>query len=219
MNKAILLIGGGGHSKSVLDSLLRSGQYNKIGIVDQPELVGETVMGEEIVGSDEDLPKLYANGYKNAFISVGSVGSPALRLKLFNLVKEIGFHIPTIIDPSAIVSEYASIDEGVFIGKNVIVNAEVEIQKGAIINSGAIIEHECLIGKFTHISPGATMAGKVTINNYTHIGLNASLKEGIIVGEQSIIGMGSVVTRDVKSHVVAYGNPSKEMKKNCQYIL
>lgn len=213
MNKRILLIGGGGHCKSVLDSLLELNEYAEIGIVDKKENLGKSVMGVPVVGCDDDLPSLLSDGYKCAFITVGSVGNPSLRIKLFNLLSEIGYEIPVIIDDSAKVSKHAKIEQGVFIGKQCIINAGVLIERGSIINSGAIVEHDCHIGVFSHIAPGAVLSGEVVVGKNSHIGSNATVKQQVHIGSNSIIGMGSAVLQNIDHSTLAYGNPCREVKK------
>ena len=213
MNKRILLIGGGGHCKSVLDSLLELNEFAEIGIIDKRENVGKSVMGVTVVGCDDDLPNLFRYGYRYAFVTVGSIGNPTLRIKLFTLLNEIGYGIPAIIDGSAKVSKHAIIEQGVFIGKHTIVNAGAIIQKGSIINSGAVVEHDCQIGTFSHIAPGAVLGGEVVVGENSHVGSNATIKQQIHVGSNSIIGMGSVVLQNIDSNTMAYGNPCREVKK------
>ncbi|PXW91997.1 sugar O-acyltransferase (sialic acid O-acetyltransferase NeuD family) [Streptohalobacillus salinus] len=213
MNKRILLIGGGGHCKSVLDSLLELNEYAEIGIVNKRENVGKSVMGVPVVGCDDDLPTLFRDGYRHAFVTVGSIGIPTLRINLFNLLSEIGYEIPVIIDNSAKVSNHAIIEQGVFIGKQSIVNAGALIQRGAIINSRSIVEHDCQIGAFSHIAPGAVLGGEVIVGEHAHVGSNATIKQQIHIGSNSIIGMGSVVLRNIDSNTMAYGNPCREVKK------
>lgn len=213
MNKKILLIGGGGHSKSVLDSLFEQNDFAEIGVVDRKENIGGSVMGIPIVGCDDDLLTLFNNGYKYAFVTVGSIGNPSLRIKLFNKISEIGYEIPSIIDSSAKVSKYTKIEQGVFIGKQSIVNVGTLIQKGAIINSGSIVEHDCQIGAFSHIAPGAVLGGEVIVGENSHIGSNVTVKQQVHIGANSIIGMGSVVLKNIQDSILAYGNPCKEVKK------
>ncbi len=213
MNKKILLIGGGGHCKSVLDSLLELNEYAEIGIVDKKENLGKSVMGVPLVGCDDDLPALFRDGYRYAFVTIGSIGNPTLRIKLFNLLSEIGYEIPVIIDNSAKVSKHTIIEQGVFIGKQSIVNAGALIQKGAIINSGSIVEHDCQIGAFSHIAPGSVLGGEVVVGEHSHVGTNATVKQQIHIGSNSIIGMGSVVLQNIDSNTMAYGNPCREVKK------
>ena len=204
--RKLLLIGGGGHCQSVLDCVPIS-EYEAIGIV---EKTGCTVQNNPIVvGTDDDLPRLFRAGWTDAFITVGSIGETSLRRKLFLRIKELGFHIPCIIDASAIISKTAIIGEGCFIGKKAVVNARSTIGKCAIVNTGAIIEHDCELGAFSHISPGAILCGGVKIGDDTHVGAGAVIRQELTVGERTVIGLGSVVVRNLPSEVKAYGNPCK----------
>jgi sugar O-acyltransferase (sialic acid O-acetyltransferase NeuD family) len=212
MYNKILLIGGGGHCKSVLDSLFKTNRYSEIGVVDQEENIGESVLGVPIIGCDEDLPRLFREGFNEAFVTVGSVGNPQLRIKLFNTLEKIGFMIPNIVDRSALVSDYVEINKGVFVGKNTVVNAGTTIHNGAIINTAAVIEHDCIIEEFSHVAPGALLCGEVHVGKSTHIGAKSVIRQQIKIGSNSIIGMGSTVLTDIGNGVVAYGNPCKEVQ-------
>lgn len=203
----LLLIGGGGHCRSILDCVLSRGLYEKVGIVDFDQAA--SALGIPVVGTDDDLPHLLNDGWTNAFISVGSVGSTGLRRKLYKMVKQIGFTIPGIIDPTAAVSRDVIIDEGVFIGKGAIVNTGSRIGTCAIINTGAIIEHDCKIGAFAHISPRATLCGQVNVGDDTHVGAGSVVRQGIKIGACSLLGVGSVVVKDIPDSVKAYGNPCR----------
>lgn len=203
--KRLVLIGGGGHAKSVLDAVLRMGQYDEIVITDYNIPSGTRIMGCQVAGNDEMLPKLYKREFAEAFITVGSIRDTSLRCKLSDRAEAIGFIFPNIIDPSAVVSKYARLAEGVFVGKNAIVNADVVIEKMAVINSGCIIEHECLIGKFAHISVGAVVCGNVKIGDNVFIGANATVIQGVKIGMNSIIGAGSIVLKDVPENTTVIG--------------
>ncbi|EJO5346070.1 acetyltransferase [Clostridium botulinum] len=211
MNKKLLLLGGGGHCKSVLDSLINKKIYSEIGIIDKKDNIGKYVLGVPVIGCDQDLFKLYEKGYKYAFVTVGSIGNSINRVKLFKNLKRIGFEIPNIIDSTAIISEHVVLAEGIYIGKNVVVNVGSYIDKGAIINTGSIIEHDCIIGEFSHVSPGSVLCGEVQIGPNTHVGARSVVKQQVKIGENTLIGMGSVVLKNVSENVVAYGNPCKEV--------
>lgn len=212
MSKNILLIGGGGHCKSVIDSLLELNEFSKIGIIDIKENIGKKVLEVPVIGCDNDLVDLFTDGYKYAFVTKGSIGNPKLRIKLFNLINEVGFEIPIIIDSSAVVSRHAKMESGIFIGKNAVINAGCKIHKGVIINTGAIIEHDCLVGAFAHIAPGSVLSGEVQVGENTHIGANCVIKQQLRIGSNSIIGMGSVVLKDIEDNIIAHGNPCKGVR-------
>ena len=205
----IILVGGGGHCKSIINSINDLKQFEIVGIVDKKhkECLGLDI---DIIGSDEDLNSLYKSGIKNAFIGVGSIGNPNIRIKLYNLLKGIGYSFPIIIDKTAIVSSNSMIEEGVFIGKGAIINTNAVIKKQCIINSGAIIEHDCKINEFVHLAPGATLSGGVYIGKRTHIGTNSTIIQNINVGNDVIIGAGSVIVKNVKDGTKVYGNPGRE---------
>lgn len=210
MSRKLLLIGGGGHCKSVLDSFLLINQNIDIGIIDKNEQIGELILNVSVIGNDDDLLDLYHQGYTQAFITLGSIGNPLNRIRLFDLIEKIGFRIPNIIDPTAIISKDIKLGKGIFIGKNSVINAGSYIGNGVIINTSSIIEHDCSIGDFVHIAPGVVLCGEVEVGNYAHIGAGSVIKQKVKIGANSIIGMGSVVLNDISDNILAFGNPCKE---------
>ncbi|NRT35117.1 acetyltransferase [Clostridium beijerinckii] len=205
----IILVGGGGHCKSIIDSISGLKEFKIVGIVDK-KISKDMGLGIDVIGTDENLGELYKSGIKNAFISVGSVGNPCIRIKLYNILKDIGYNFPKIIDKTAIVSESALINDGVFVGKGAIINAKVTIEKQCIINSGTIVEHDCNISEFVHLAPGVTLSGGVNIGKRTHVGTNATIIQNVTIGNDVIIGAGSVIIKDIKNGLKVYGNPGKE---------
>ncbi len=205
MNRKIILIGGGGHCKSVIDTLLQNKDYSDIVITDNNVPKGTKIFGCNVVGSDDILLELLKIGYEYAFVTVGSIKSTKLRRMLFSKAYNLGFKIPNIIDRSAVVSEYTELGGGVFIGKKAVVNSETLIRDGVIINTGAIVEHDCRIGEFSHISVGAKLCGNVTIDSDCLIGAGATVIQGIKIGSNSVIGAGSTVIRNIESNTVNVG--------------
>lgn len=212
MSKKILLVGGGGHCKSVLDSLIQSEQYSEISIIDKNENIGKHVHGISVIGCDDDLIKLYEDGYHYAFVTIGSIGDATHRIILFNKIQEIGFTVPNIVDSTSIISENVNLSYGIYVGKNAVINTGVTIGKGAIINTSSVIEHDCIVEQFSHIATGTVLCGEVHIGENTHIGASSVIKQRVKIGKNTTIGMGSVVLRDIASSIVAYGNPCKEVK-------
>lgn len=208
-SKKILLVGGGGHCASVLDCLLEMNCYAQIGIIDPKGPDAEGILGIPVVGADEDLQRLRREGWNHAFVTLGSVGNTALRRKIFRNLQSLGFEIPNIIDPTAIVARDVCLDRGIFVGKRVIINARSRIGEGAILNSAAVIEHDCEIGAFVHISPGTTLCGGVRVGDDSHIGAGSVVRQLIPIGSRVLVGTGSNVVKPLPDGVVAYGNPCK----------
>jgi len=190
--KEILLIGGGGHCRSVIDVIEQGCQFEIVGIVDRPELFGSNILGYSVIGNDSDLDGL-AKKYQYALITAGQIKSPSLRIKLFNLAVKAGFKLPNIISPNAYVSKHSSIGNGIVVMHNAIVNASASIGDNCIINSKALIEHDCLISKHCHISTNATINGGVTVESGCFVGSGATTRELITISENSFIKAGSLV--------------------------
>ena len=53
--KPLVLIGGGGHCKSVID-VAESAGYQILGILDMPEDVGKEILSAKVIGTDDDIP-------------------------------------------------------------------------------------------------------------------------------------------------------------------
>lgn len=206
MCRRLLLVGGGGHSHSVLDSALSSGIYEKIGIVDNTD---STYLGVPVVGTDDNIPELIKKGWTDAFISVGSIGDTRTRRRLYDMVKRYGLSVATIIDSSAIVGKGVVIQEGVFIGKRAVVNVGCYIGTCSIINTGAIVEHDCRIDDFSHVSPGTTLCGQVKVGHDSHVGAGSVVKQLVVIGDKVLIGAGSTVLKNIPNNVKAYGNPCR----------
>ena len=190
--KPLILLGGGGHCKSVID-VAESAGYTILGILDKPELLGTKVLGYEIIGTDEDIPQ-YVN--KAEFlITVGQIKSPAIRKKLAALVEQAGGQFATIIASDADVSKYAKIGKGTVVMHKAVVNADACIGEHCIINTMANIEHEVKVGDFCHISTGVMVNGNCVIGDEVFIGSGSVLYNGISVENNAIIPAGSIVRK------------------------
>ena len=79
--KNLILVGGGGHCKSVIE-VAESAGYTILGIVDRPEELGKLVLDYKVIGVDDDIPQYVEKA--EFVITVGFIKNPALRIKLYN---------------------------------------------------------------------------------------------------------------------------------------
>lgn len=190
MKESILLIGGGGHCRSVIDVIEQENRFKIAGIIDKKELIGQRVLSYEIIGCDDDLEELYQK-YKFAVLGIGQIRSNAPRVQLFNTLKNIGYTLPTIISPLAYISKHAFVDEGTVVMHHAIINANAKIGKNCIINTKALVEHDALVENGCHISTGTIINGGVTVRENSFIGSNTTSREQIQIG--GFIKAGSVI--------------------------
>jgi sugar O-acyltransferase (sialic acid O-acetyltransferase NeuD family) len=192
--KPLVLVGGGGHCKSVID-VAESAGYTILGILDKPELVGTRVLDYEVIGVDDDIPQYVDKA--EFVITVGQIKSSVLRQKLAQLVQNAGGKLATIIAPDAYVSKYATIGEGTVVMHKAFVNAGACVGSNCIINTLANIEHDVKIGDFCHISTGAMINGGVIIDGESFIGSQSVINQGITICDYVVVASGTVICKDI----------------------
>lgn len=193
MEKKIILIGGGGHAKVVIDAVKCAKKFEIYGIVDPALRKDDTVLGIPVIGNDSVLPKIFKDGIKYAFIAVGSIGNCIIRKKIYDNLKKIGFKLPIIVHPKVAIAKDVELGEGTFVAAGVVINPSTKIGKNVIVNTHSSIDHDCLIGDFVHIAPGVTLSGGVIVKDEAHIGTSASIVQGINIGKRNIVPAGYVV--------------------------
>ena len=109
------------------------------------------------------------------------------------------------------ICDHCFIENGVVIGNNVTVKSGVNIWTGVTIEDNVHIG-PCVV--FTNdLHPRSKQAfkiGSIVIKKGASVGANSTLLAGIEIGEYAMTGIGSVVTKNVKSHALVYGNPAKQ---------
>ncbi|NQT95551.1 MAG: acetyltransferase [Candidatus Omnitrophica bacterium] len=197
MADKIILVGGGGHCKVVIDAIQKSGSFEIYGIADSSLPKDETVLGIKVLGDDTILEELLKDGIKYAFISVGSIGNCGVRKKIYENLKDIGFELPVIIHPNAVKASDVETGEGTFVAAGAVINPGTKIGKNVIINTRSSVDHDCAIGDFVHIAPGAILSGGVKVGDEAHIGTGAKVIQSLEIGKRAFICAGITITRNI----------------------
>lgn len=201
----LILLGGGGHCKSVIDAAESAG-YTILGVFDMLENMGKDVLAYKVIGIDDDIPQYVDKA--EFIITVGFIKNPTIRIKLYDKVKKAGGKFATIVASTAHVSKYATLGEGTVVMHQSVVNAEAQIGVNCIINTFADIEHDAVIGNQCHISTGTMVNGDCKVGDRVFIGSQSVLANGIEVGDDIIIGAGSVVRKSLTQKGIYSGNPA-----------
>ena len=124
-----------------------------------------------------------------------------------------------VVLPGAKIGSNCNLCAHVFIENNVIIGDNVTIKNGVQIWDGITIEDDVFIG------PNATFTNELIPRSKNHnlynikntlikkgatIGANVTILPDITIGSYAFIGAGSVVTADVPSNALFYGNPAKQ---------
>lgn len=195
----IILLGGGGHCRSVIDVIETLGRYKIFGIIDLPENIGQSCLGHKVIGSENDLAKIRKE-CPNALVTVGQIKSAELRRKLFQTLKSHNFSLPIIVSPFAHVSAHASLGEGSIVMHGSTVNSYVKIGSNCILNSHSLVEHDTQIADHCHISTGAILNGGVQIGEGSFVGSGALVREQIKIGSNCLIAMGAKIFKDLPAN-------------------
>jgi sugar O-acyltransferase (sialic acid O-acetyltransferase NeuD family) len=197
----LLLLGGGGHCRSVIDVIENCSGFSVRGIV-QPRVDGITpVLGYPVLGEDGDLEELLAGG-KAALVTVGQIHSSALRRRLYTLLLEYGASLPTVASRNATVSKHAVLGAGTVVLHGAVVNAAAKVGVNCIINSLALLEHDVVVGNHVHVATGARINGGAKLGNGCFVGSGATVYQGVCVGDDCVIAAGAVVTSDLPAGTV-----------------
>ncbi len=210
--KDVVIIGAGGHAREILDVIdavnTEAPIVNMIGYIVDPQYgrTGTVVNDRPILGGFDWL-----ENHLNTSVICG-VGAPNLRKYLVERVQVIGNKFFTIIHPSAKLTKWIQLGEGVVITAGSILTNNIYIGNHVHINIDCTVSHDTIINEFTTLSPGVHICGSVHIQNGCFIGAGVTVIDKISVGAWSIIGAGASIVSDVPANSTVVGVPGKVIK-------
>lgn len=207
----IVLIGGGGHCRSIIDVIEKEARFEIAGIIDVKEKIGSTVLDYEVIGSDEDIETL-SKKYDHFFITFGQGKSNEFRVKTYHLLKSLGLNLPVICSPLAHVSKHAVIGEGTAIMHGCIVNAAAKVGVNCILNTQSLIEHDVEIGDHCHISTKSAVNGFVKLGDHVFTGSSSVFADRITICSNTVFGAGTVTPKSITEPGIYVGNPARKIK-------
>jgi len=203
-SNTLVIYGGGGHAKSLIDLIRAAGAYEIAGILDDGIPAGTRILDVMVLGGGELLGSLKVRGIHQAVNAVGGIGSIAPRLAVYQKLAQAGFTVVTVTHPRAYVEPTPSIADGCQLFYNAYVGSDVQVGFGSIINTGAIISHDCRLGAYCNVSPGAILAGAVSLGERVLVGMGVTINLGVKVGAGARIGNSAVVKADVPENGIVH---------------
>lgn len=179
----LLVVGAGGHGRSVAEAAVLSDQFEVVGFLDDGLLVGTTVFNAVVLGSIASMSQHFAATDQ----AIVALGNNALREKIFQQLTEASFKFATVVHPRAIVSPSASLGAGSVVMAGAIVGTEASLGVGTIVNCGAVVDHQAKVEDYGHLGVNASMAGG------TVLGRNAWMQAGTAIGFGLCVSPGSIL--------------------------
>lgn len=208
--KPLILIGGGGHCKSVIEAAESAGR-TIFSILDISQNVGTEVLGYKIIGTDDDMATYV--GHHEFIITVGQIADTSTRRRIAEKVRQAGGTLATVVASTAHVSHHAQIGAGTVVLHGAVVNAAACVGENSIINTLANVEHDAVVGDFCHVSTGAMINGDCRVGNDVFLGSQSVLINGVTIPDGCVVAAGSFVRKSIKKIGIYAGNPAILMKK------
>jgi len=203
--KGLLILGFGGHARSVADVALSAGAEQLL-FVDEQARVGEEFLGFSVLREfSGPLPKGWA--------CLSATGNNQKRKRQLEQAVSAGWPLTSVLSPRATIGVGASISPGCFVAHHAHIGPMAKVGVGCIINTGAIIDHECVVGDYAHISINASLAGRCSIGNFVFLGAGSAVIDGIAIADGVTIGAGGVVIKNIDQPGTYVGIPVKMISK------
>lgn len=208
-SKNLVIIGAGGHGKVLAATALAAAQWARIVFLDDARTAGDTVIGLPVLGGTDLLGgRVCPDEYQAAV----AVGDNAARRRLFGRLKTLGFALPDIVHPSAVVAPFAELGGGCAVFAQAVVQPGSRLGEGCIVNTAATVDHDCTLGAFVHISPGAHLAGGTQVGEDSWIGIGACTRQQVRIGSGVTVGAGAAVVGDVADGLTVAGVPARVLR-------
>ena len=215
MKRTCVVLGGGGHAKVVIETLLQEGKVRPVGVTDLRIRRG-AILGVPIVGDLTALAAIKEKGTQSFVVGVGGVPDNRPRAAVFQQGLDAGLTPIATIHPSATVARSASIGPGTVVFPQATINPDSAIGANVIVNTRAVVEHDVGIGDHAHICPGAVLCGSVVVGEGAFIGAGAVVIQGVRIGDWAVVGAGATVIRDVPDGGRVAGVPAGPIGKSAE---
>lgn len=142
----LLILGAGSHGQEVMELAQSLRIFRKIDFLDDKK--------PEAIGKCENFSD-YLNEYP---VAIPAVGDTDLRRRWMDELEDEGFVIPTLIHPTAVVSQSAQIGNGTVICARATIGPYTRLGEGCIISSGATVDKNVVLDDFYYVDCGETVS-------------------------------------------------------------
>ncbi len=183
----LLIVGAGGHGRSVAEAVLMADHFSLVGFLDDDAFARrEEVWGLPVLGPATAFEN-YANKATHAVVAIGN---NVLRQKLFVQLQAAGFALARVIHPNAIVSPRALLGSGVAVMAGAIVGTEATLGQGCIVNCGAVVDHHAHVHEFGHLGVNACMAGGSVLGALAWMQAGSAIGYGVQIATGTVLRPG-----------------------------
>lgn len=202
--RGLLLIGCGGHARSVADVALDLG-VEELLFVDVNARPGETIGGFAVT-------PIWPHALRSDWCVMPAAGSASARARAVGEARRQDLALAALVSRRAYVASTAVVMPGAFVAHGAHVGPYARIGEGAIVNTGAVVDHESVVEAYAHVAVNATVAGRCTVGANSALGAGAVVIDNVSVGADISIGAGGVVVADLVEPGVYVGVPVRRVQ-------
>lgn len=200
----LVLIGFGGHARSVADVALSAG-YRELLFVDENAADGERFLEFPVQRSMPPPTR--------GWVYMPCAGDNHRRLAQVRQLILEGLPLATIVSPSATLGYGAALAQGCFVGHHAHIGPLARVGAGCIVNTGAVVEHDCVVGECVHVSIRSCVAGRSTLGDRVFLGAGSIVIDRISVASDVTVGAGGVVIASIDAAGVYAGVPARRISE------
>src|SRR5690554_7571843 len=157
MDRTLLILGAGGHGKSVAEAALLAGVWQNIVFLDDAWPQVSEAFGFAVAGKVSAT----AEWQGRCQGASAAVGNNVVREQWIGHIEGAGIELVSVIHPRSWVSPSAVIGAGTAVMAGAVVGTVSSLGKGVIVKSNATVDHDVVIGVYAHMGVGVLVAGGV----------------------------------------------------------
>jgi len=141
--------------------------------------------------------------------AIMAIGDNRVRGVKYNLFKDAGFEMLSIVHPKALIDTEVVYGDNVIIEMGTAIHTHSTIGNNVFLGGDAMIGHHNIIGNHVLVGGNVSFGGAVIVEDYVSIGVGASIKPGVRLGKGCTVGVGAAVVKDVAPGTTVVGVPAK----------
>ncbi|MBF0182583.1 MAG: acetyltransferase [Magnetococcales bacterium] len=210
--KNIIIMGGSGHAKTIIDIVERENRHRIVGVLDPALHVGERLLGHPVLGGDGELPELVKRyGIEGAILAIGENHQRAVLAERL-AIRHPDLPLVSAVHPGAAIGKGTTLGEGTVVMAGAVIGPDCRVGRLCVVNTLASLDHDSFLEDFASLAPHAATGGNCRIGRGAFLGMGAVVIHGIRVGEHALLGAGAVAVRDVAALTLSLGVPARVVR-------
>jgi sugar O-acyltransferase (sialic acid O-acetyltransferase NeuD family) len=204
--RRILIVGAGGFGREVLQwarDAWPSGCDRIAGFLSAEPHKAASTASLPVLGDPSEFRPAPDDGL------ILAIGIPEIRRAVAERLESRGGRFLTLVHPTAVVAENASLGSGSLLCPFAIVSDSAATERCVLMNYFSSLGHDAIAGAFAVLSPYAALGGGARVAEDVFLGIHAMVAPRKTVGKGSQISANSAAMNDVPPLSLVYGVPGR----------